>query len=288
VGNEAQSNMQWGVVLLILFAAVLHAGWNVLIKSESNNSANTALLVAGSAIIGVVFLPFVPLPLRPCWPYLGASVVIHILYFTLLMLAYKKGDMSLVYPLMRGLPPVLTAVAAFILLNETLSWRGWLGIGMVSGGALLLSADYRFSRGFQLAPIAFALLNAIVIVVYTLVDAQGARLSGNAFSYTGWMLFLLALFFFILIPAIEGHKVLYAMVRDWKKSIIGGACTFASYGIALWAMTVAPVALVAALRETAILFGMILSVFILKERITWIRGLSIIFIVAGAVAIKMS
>ena len=280
--------MQWGVVLLILFAAVLHAGWNVLIKSESNNSANTALLVAGSAIIGVVFLPFVPLPLRPCWPYLGASVVIHILYFTLLMLAYKKGDMSLVYPLMRGLPPVLTAVAAFILLNETLSWRGWLGIGMVSGGALLLTADYRFSRGFQLAPIAFALLNAIVIVFYTLVDAQGARLSGNAFSYTGWMLFLLSLFFFILIPAIEGRKVFYAMARDWKKSIIGGACTFASYGIALWAMTVAPVALVAALRETSILFGMILSVFILKERITWIRGLSIIFIVAGAVAIKMS
>jgi drug/metabolite transporter (DMT)-like permease len=280
--------MQWSVVFLILFAAVLHAGWNALVKSESSNSANTALLVAGSAIIGVVFLPFVPLPLRSSWPYLGASVVIHILYFTLLLLAYKKGDMSLVYPLMRGLPPVLTAAAAFILLNETFSWRGWLGIMMVSSGALLLTADFRFSKGFQLAPVALALLNAVVIVVYTLVDAQGARLSGNAFSYTGWMLFLLALFFFILIPAIEGHQVFYSMARDWKKNIIGGACTFASYGIALWAMTVAPVALVAALRETSILFGMILSVFILKERITWIRGLSIIFIVAGAVAIKMS
>jgi drug/metabolite transporter (DMT)-like permease len=280
--------MQWGVVLLILFAAVLHASWNVLIKSESDNSSNTALIVAGSAVIGVVFLPFVPLPLRPCWPYLGASVVVHIVYFTLLLLAYKKGDMSLVYPLMRGLPPVLTAIAASILLNETFSWRGWMGIALVSSGALMLTADFRFSKRFKTAPVALAFLAAIVIVIYTLVDAQGARLSGNAFSYTGWMLFLLALFFFIAITAIEGHKVFYQMAKDWKKSIIGGACTFASYAIALWAMTLAPVALVAALRETSIFFGTVFSVFILKERITWIRGLSIILIVAGAIAIKMS
>ena len=280
--------MQGGVVLLILFAAAMHAAWNVLIKSESDNSSNTALIVAGSAIIGVVFLPFVPLPLRPCWPYLGASVVIHIIYFSLLLLAYKKGDMSLVYPLMRGLPPVLTAIAASILLSEILSLRGWLGIALVSGGALMLATDFRFSKGFQLAPVALALLNAIVIVIYTLVDAQGARLSGNAFSYTGWMLLLLALFFFIAIPVFEGRQVFYRMAKDWKKSLIGGTCTFASYGIALWAMTLSPVALVAALRETSILFGTVFSVFILKERITWIRGLSIALIIAGAIAIKIS
>ena len=280
--------MAWGVVLLILFAASMHAGWNALVKSESSNSTNTVLIVAGSAIIGVVFLPFVPLPLRPCWPYLGASVVIHIIYFSLLLLAYKKGDMSLVYPLMRGLPPVLTAIAASVLLAEVLSLRGWLGVALVSSGALMLTANFRFSKGFQLAPVALALLNAIVIVIYTLVDAQGARLSGNAFSYTGWMLFLLALFFFIAIPVIEGHQVFYRMAKDWKKSIIGGALTFTSYGIALWAMTLAPVALVAALRETSILFGTVFSVFILRERITWIRGLSIVLIVAGALAIKMS
>ena len=280
--------MQWGIVLLILFAAALHASWNVLIKSESESLTNTVLIIAGSAVIGVVLLPFFPLPLRPCWPYLGASVVIHIVYFSLLLLAYKKGEMSLVYPLMRGLPPVLTAIAASILLSESLSLRGWLGIALVSGGALMLTADFRFSKGFQLAPVALAFLNAIVIVIYTLVDAQGARLSGNAFSYTGWKLFLLALFIFLAIPIIEGRKIFYRMAKDWKKSLIGGACTFGSYGIALWAMTLAHVALVAALRETSILFGTVFSVFILKERINWIRGLSITFIVAGAIAIKMS
>lgn len=280
--------MQWGIVLLILFAATLHASWNVLIKSESESLKSTVLIIAGSAVIGLVFLPFVPLPLQPCWPYLGASVVIHIVYFTLLLLAYKKGDMSLVYPLMRGLPPVITAVAASILLSEALSVRGWLGIALVSGGALMLTADFRFSKRFRQAPVALALLNAIVIVIYTLVDAQGARLSGNAFSYTGWMLFLLALVFFLAIPLIEGHQVFYRMAKDWWKSLIGGACTFGSYGIALWAMTLAPVALVAALRETSILFGTVFSFFILKERINWIRGLSIALIVAGAIAIKMS
>ena len=280
--------MQWSIVLLILFAAALHASWNILLKSESESLTNTVLIVAGSAAIGVVFLPFVPLPLKPCWPYLGASVVIHIVYFTVLLLAYKKGDMSLVYPLMRGLPPVLTAMAASILLSEILSLRGWLGIALVSGGALMLTADFRFSKGFQLAPVALAFLNAIVIVIYTLVDAQGARLSGNAFSYTGWMLFLLALVFFFAIPVMGGGQVFYRMAKDWKKSLIGGACTFGSYGIALWAMTLAPVALVAALRETSILFGTVFSVLILKERINWIRGLSITFIVMGAIAIKMS
>jgi drug/metabolite transporter (DMT)-like permease len=280
--------LQWDVVLLILFAAALHASWNVLIKSESDSSTNTALIVAGSAIISVVFLPFVPLPLRPCWPYLGASVVIHIIYFSVLLMAYKKGDMSLVYPIMRGLPPVLTAFAASIMLSENLSWRGWLGIALVSSGALMLVADFRFSKRFTLPPVALALLNAVVIVIYTLVDAQGARLSGSAFSYTGWMLLLLALFFFIAMAFIEGRQMFHRMAKNWEKSLIGGTCTFASYGIALWAMTLSPVALVAALRETSILFGTVFSVFILKERITRIRGLSIVLIFAGAIAIKMS
>ena len=246
------------------------------------------LIVAGSAIIGMVFLPFLPLPLQPSWPYLGASVVIHVAYFSFLLLAYKKGELSLVYPLMRGLPPLLTAIGAAILLDEALSWRGWLGIMLVSGGALMLTADFRFSKGFAMAPVAFALLNAMVIVVYTLVDAKGARLSGSAFSYTGWMLLLLALLFFFAVAVIEGRQVFYRMAKDWKKSVLGGACTFASYGIALWAMTLSPVALVAALRETSILFGTVFSVFILQERITRIRGLSVLLITAGVVAIKMS
>jgi drug/metabolite transporter (DMT)-like permease len=280
--------LQWSIVLLILFAAALHASWNVLIKSESRDSSNTALIIAGSAAIGVVFLPFVPLPLPACRPYLGASVVIHIVYFGVLLLAYKKGDMSLVYPLMRGLPPVLTALAASVLLQESLPLTGWMGIVLVSTGALVLTVDFGFSKKFKPAPVALAALEAAIIVIYTLVDAQGARLSGHAFSYTGWMLFLLALFFLMTMPVIEGRQMFPRMIKNWKKSLIGGTLTFGSYGIALWAMTLTPVALVAALRETSIFFGTIFSAVILKERITRVRVLSIIMIVAGAIAIKMS
>ena len=127
-----------------------------------------------------------------------------------------------------------------------------------------------------------------MIVLYTLADAKGARLSGHAFIYTGWMLFLPALICLAAVALVKGREVFSKMAANWKKSLIGGGCTFASYGIALWAMTRAPVALVAALRETSILFGLILSVLILKERITRIRVLSIFLIVAGAAAIKMS
>jgi drug/metabolite transporter (DMT)-like permease len=280
--------LQWDLVLLILFAAALHASWNVLIKSESGNSSNTILIIAGSAVIGVVFLPFLPLPLAASLPYLWASVVIHIFYFGVLMLTYKKGDMSLVYPLMRGLPPVLTALAASVLFQESLSLAGWMGIALVSAGALTLTADFRLSEKFKAAPVLLAVLEAAIIVIYTLVDAQGARLSGHAFSYTGWMLSLLALFFLVTMPVMEGRQVFFRIIKNWKKSLIGGSFTFASYGIALWAMTQASVALVAALRETSILFGTVFSVLILKERVTPVRCLSIVMIVAGAIAIKMS
>ena len=280
--------MHWGIVLLILFAAALHACWNVLIKSESGNSLNTVMIIAGSAVIGVVFLPFVPLPLPASWPYLGTSVVIHIFYFAILLAAYQKGDMSLVYPLMRGLPPMLTALAASVLIQESLSVAGWTGVTLVSAGALTLTLDFRLSKKFRAAPVALAVVEAAVIVLYTLVDAQGARLSGHAFSYTGWMLFCLALICLVAMPFLEGPQVFSRMLKNWAKSLIGGTFTFASYGIALWAMTQASVALVAALRETAILFGTVFSVLILKERITWARGLSVAMIVAGAIAIKLS
>ena len=132
------------------------------------------------------------------------------------------------------------------------------------------------------------MLNALVIVSYTLVDGHGARLSGHAFSYTGWMLFLTAFLVFLALPVIYGYRIVFRIGNAWRKSLIGGGCTFASYGIALWAMTAAPIALVAALRETSILFGAALAAFTLKEHLTAMRFVSIGLIAAGVVAIKLS
>jgi drug/metabolite transporter (DMT)-like permease len=130
-------------------------------------------------------------------------------------------------------------------------------------------------------------LNAGVIVGYTLVDGVGARLSGNAFSYTGWMLLLTGVLVFLISLSLRGRQLAHHVLFQWKKWLLGGGCTFAAYSLALWAMTKAPIAPVAALRETSIVFSAVLALFVLKERITPLRYVSIAIVTAGAVAIKV-
>ncbi len=280
--------MAWNIVLLVLFGAALHAAWNTLIKSESDHFLSTALIVAGSALIGILILPFASFPLPASLPYLAASILIHVVYFVLLVQAYRKGDLSLLYPLMRGIPPAITALAAFVLLGESFSLMGWAGVLLVSGGALSLISEARLSSSFRIAPVLLALANAAVIVLYTLVDGTGARLSGNAFSYTAWLLTGTAFTFIVILLVFQGGGIFIRVARQWRKGVIGGVCAFASYGIALWAMTHAPIALVAALRETSILFGAGFAILSLKERVTMYRLLSILLIAAGVASIKLS
>ena len=280
--------MPWDVALAVLLGAFLHAGWNTFVRSGADQVLNTVLVVTGMGAATALFLPFAPLPEAASWPYLAASMLIHVGYFTLLALAYQRGDLSLVYPIMRGSPPALTAVAAAAFLYESPARAGWAGILLVSGGILLLAADSRRAEGSRAAPVVLAVLNAGVIVVYTLVDGVGVRLSGHAFSYTGWMLLLTAFPFFLVARLMRGRSVTAHVRQHWQKGLIGGGCTFASYGLALWAMTQAPIALVASLRETSIVFGTLLAVFALRERVSPIRCASIALVVLGAMAIKVS
>jgi drug/metabolite transporter (DMT)-like permease len=143
------------------------------------------------------------------------------------------------------------------------------------------------SSAFRAAPTLFALTNACVIAVYTLVDGQGARLSGDAFSYSGWMFLLTAPLLLAISAAGQGREVLQSIRKGWCRGLLGGACTLASYGLALWAMTHAPIALVAALRETSVVFAAIIAAAFLKEPITLLRYASIFTVGAGAVAIKV-
>jgi len=278
--------LSFEVMLAVLLGAAFHASWNALVKSGSDPFLDTILLTTCIAATMAVLLLFIPLPRPDSWLCLIASVVIHVVYYGLLVLAYRGGDLSLVYPIMRGTAPAFTALLAVVLLGEQLSWGGWFGVLLVSIGVLLLSADSPRSRGVRLAPVVFALLNAAVIVGYTLVDGLGARLSGNAFSYTGWMLLLTGLLVFAIALAYRGRQVTGHVLAQWKKGALGGACTFASYSLALWAMTKAPIAPVAALRETSIIFSTLLALLVLKERITPLRYVSVAVVVTGAIAIK--
>jgi len=274
-------------MLAVLLGAAFHASWNALVKSGSDPFLDTVLVTTCIAALMAVLLLFLPLPRQDSWLCMIASVVIHVAYYAFLVLAYRGGDLSLVYPIMRGTAPAFTAVLAAALLNEWPSWGGWTGVFLVSGGVLLLTADSPRSKGVRFAPVVFAFLNAGVIVGYTLVDGVGARLSGNAFSYTGWMLLLTGVLVFGISLALRGRQVTDHVLSRWKKGALGGTCTFASYSLALWAMTKAPIAPVAALRESSIIFSALLALFVLKERITTLRYVSIAIVTAGAIAIKV-
>jgi drug/metabolite transporter (DMT)-like permease len=274
-------------MFLVLLGAALHATWNVIIKAGSDKQLDTLLVTCGAAIIAVLALPFVPLPEKASWPYLGASVVIHLGYFTLVALAYRTGDLSYAYPIMRGSAPLLTAIVAAVIVREPLSIGAWLGIALISVGILALTGDSWRSGRFPFASTIFGLLNAVVIMAYTLVDGLGIRLAGNASSYILW-LFLLIPFPLLLLTLLTRPGTFRAQFRlRWKAGFLGGACTAASYGLALWAMTLAPIALVAGLRETSVIFGTVFASLFLKERFGSVRYMAAGIVTAGGIAIKL-
>lgn len=279
--------MPWDVVAIVLLGAGLHAGWNALVRASVHKFFDTALIVTGAAVWTALALPLMPVPAMQSWPYLAASVVIHVVYFSFVAFAYRQGELSFAYPLMRGAAPALSAVAGVLVLHESPSLGGWAGVLLICTGVLVLAADAWRTGTLRVASTLFALANAVVIAIYTLVDGQGARLAGHAFSYTGWMFLLTAPVLLAILAAGQHRGVLEKVRAGWGKGLLGGACTLASYALALWAMTRAPIALVAALRETSVVFGAILAACFLNEPLTRLRCLSIVVVCAGAIAIKI-
>ena len=276
------------VMLAVLLGALLHAVWNAMIRSSTDRTLDTVLVVAGAGAITICALPFVPLPAPASWPYLIASGVIHVAYFLLVALSYRHGELSFVYPIMRGSAPAASAIFAALLLTEIPAAAGWLGVVLICGGVMLLAADSWRTGSFHGRAALFAIGTAGVIVIYTLVDGIGVRLSAHAASYTGWVFLLTALPLLVIFLARDRASTTAYMQLHWRRGLIGGACTLASYALALWAMTRAPIALVAALRETAVIFGVLIAALVLRERITRIRYASILIVTAGAAAIKLA
>ncbi|MCO5130638.1 MAG: EamA family transporter [Xanthobacteraceae bacterium] len=272
------------VMLLVLFGALLHASWNAMVKSGGDKLTETGLIAGGGAVVSLAALPFVPLPATACVPWMVVSIAIHQLYYALVAAAYHEGDMGHAYPLMRGAAPLLVALASAPLIGETLSLHGWLGVMLICGGILLL-ALHRHA-----APRAtwLALANAVVIAVYTLIDGTGARLSGNAASYVLWLTFLEAFPLLTWLWLRDRAGLRRQLRRRGAIGLIGGACAVGSYGVALWAMTQAPVAAVAALRETSVLFAVVIAMAVLRERGGVRRLIAGALVVAGAAVLRLA
>lgn len=274
--------MSLGIFCAVLFAALLHASWNAIVKLGGNKLLTTILVTGWAALLSAVLLPWLPLPAAASWPWLAASTLLQTGYYVLVARAYHVADMSLSYPLMRGCAPLLVAVAGSLLLQEQLPASGWAGIALVSTGIVCMAS------GGNRRALPLPLLIAVVIATYTLVDAQGARLSGHALSYTLWLFLLSGLALPAWALCVRRAALLAYLRGNWLRGLVGGAGTTASYAIALWAMTLAPVAIIAALRETSILFALLISALLLKERISRRRILAAVLIVAGVVALRIS
>lgn len=280
--------MTFEVMAVVLFSALLHAGWNALVRASDDKFLSTLHVVGGAGTLAALLLPALPLPALASWPWLLASALVHVLYFVLVARAYSGADLSFAYPLMRGTAPVLTAACAAALMGEMLAPGGWLGVALISTGVLALAWQaWRHSAAHQPAAVAAALVNAAVIALYTLVDGQGVRLSGHALAYTGWVFLLTALGLLAWGLLRRGRAVLRPTPGRWRAALLGGGGTLAAYSLTLWAMAQAPIALVAALRETSIVFGALLGWLFLKEHIARGRYLAIGLICAGAVGIRL-
>ena len=276
------------VFAAVLFAAACHAGWNAAIKIGSDTLSATALISVGAGIFGAALLPFVGLPLAAAWPWDIASLGIHLFYFIGLSEGYRVGDPGQVYPLARGAAPLMTASLSVPLVGEALGPLGWGGILALAGGVFLLSTrGGRALARLHAHATGFALFTAITICAYSLVDGIGARLAGSANAYTACLFFgngiVLAAY---AVVRLRG-KAFAAMAPYWAAGLAGGGLQFVSYGIAIWAMTVAPIAIVAAVRETSVLFGAALAVVLLKEPLRPIRIAAAVMIVFGLLMIRL-
>lgn len=275
------------VTMAVLGAALLHASWNALLKSGGDKQMDAVGLAVGSGAWGLLALPFLPAPAPASWPWIAASAIVHIAYFRALAGAYRWGDMSFSYPIMRGGGPLIVTVAGVLVFGEVLPWAETLGVALICAGILAFAAHSAPDPSAQRKSLYYALANACVIGAYTLIDAKGARLSGAPVSYALWFFALNGLV--MLAVGTLQHRVAMTqhLARTWRRAALGGGLALGSYAVALWAMTLAPVALVAALRETSVVFAAVLGALFLKEPFTPRRIAATLAVLAGLVALRL-
>lgn len=273
--------MEPAVFLMVLTAAVLHAMWNLLLKTARDGDAAMTGLSLTYGLGGAALIPFLPPPPPPTWPLLAATTALHVGYNLALVRAYREGEFSRAYPVARGAAPLLAALAAAFFLNENLRPLQWGGVALAAAGVVSLS----FGRAFAGRQTAMALAVAVFVAAYSAVDAAGARLAeqagGTVLVYIAWA-FMLDGFSYALLARVRRGKNLWPALRgDWKRGMVGGALAFAAYGLALAAYARAPVGMVAAVREVSIVIAAFYGAFVLREGFVVRRTAAAIVVAAG-------
>lgn len=280
--------MDTTVLAVVMAAAALHAGWNALLKIGLDRYLTASLIQIGAGCVALPALPFFDLPLAGAWPYIAVSALLHIGYNLFLSRAYQHGDLSQVYPLARGSSPLLVALLA-LLAGDALHLGQWLGLLVLVAGIWLMAWRGGHADAALNGPLLLnALATAACIAGYTLADALGARSNGDAIGYALWLFGVNGLVAAALITLRRGPRIFLQLGPHWRGGLGGGAMSMLAYSLVIWATTQAPVALVSALRETSVLFALLIGWLFLREAMPPLRLLACAVIAGGVVLMKLA
>lgn len=276
------------VFLAVLGAALLHAVWNALVKSGSDKHLSMAAVVIGHAPFGAVAIAVSPAPDVACLPYLAGGIALHVGYQLFLLASYRIGDLTQVYPIARGVAPLIVAAVSVLLLGVTLTSLEQLAVFVIAAGIMTLGLVRQRDGLRNPRATALALGTGCFIAGYSLVDGLGARAAGTALGFYGWLTIGDAVLFSAIV-AVRRPQVLRQLAIDGKRiALLGGGASFLAYAIVVWAFTQAPIALVTALRETSIVFALLIGVFFLKERLDVVKLFSTLLTLTGAALLRVA
>jgi len=273
-------------VALVLLAALFHAGWNAVVKVGGDRLVVIAVVNTVGAGVALLALPFVPVPAPAAWPWLGASLLLHTLYYYCLVRQYRVGDLSHVYPLSRGLSPLLVAAGAALVAGETMPAMALAGLGLSSAGIVSLAFAGGPPWRHDARPALYAGATAVVIAAYTLVDGMGVRRSGDVAGYVAWLFVLDGVPITVIAWRRRGRELRGILAREWRKSLFGGSLAVIAYGLVIWAMSLGPMAQVSALRETSVIFAALIGVVLLRESFGVRRVMAALLVVVGLVILN--
>ncbi len=278
--------MSLNLFLAIILAAFLHAVWNAMVKNEDNKYLAVTAIVLGHVPVSVLIILLTPIPSVESIPFIILSALLHIGYEWYLLSAYRFGDLTKVYPIARGTAPILITIVSLIFLGIALSNFEILGIIIISLG--ILSLSLQGAKGIKnRSAVIYALVTGFFIMGYSITDGYGARVSNSFLSYMGWSFILNATIFPIILKINNKSEIITKTFKEGKKIFfIGGTLSYIVYGIVIWGFTQAPIALITALRETSIIFALLIGTFFLKEKFTLLKVIATFIIFFGVALLK--
>ncbi len=280
--------MSTSVFVVVIFAALLHASWNAIVKSGSDKQLSMVAVVLGQSLLAFCALPFIDAPDPGSWPYLGAGILLHVGYQLFLVHAYQVGDLTHVYPIARGSAPLIVAIVSIVFLGVTLSALEQLSILIIAAGIMSICLVKQEDGLSNHKAAGLALATGCFIAAYSLVDGIGARVAGTSLGFYSWLAIGNAIIMGMATVFMR-KGLLLQVVRETKGVLlIGGSASFIAYALVIWAFTQAPIALVTALRETSIVFALLIGVLHLKEQLNLTKVLSTMTILTGAALLRFT